>query len=159
MTASPGFPRSARSSTGDLGRLLDGLVTQVPETRHALVLSDDGLPVARSKELDRAGCEYLAAVASGVQSLARGIGRRFGGGAVRQTVIELENMFLFVTAAGRGARLAVVATASVDAGTVVYEMNMLVKQVGRLLGAGPRNGIRTEGETGIRAEGDTGGAA
>lgn len=141
MTTTP------RSAAGELGRLLDSLVDRIPGTRHALVLSDDGLPVARSTQLDRAGSEYLAAIAAGLQSLARGIGRRFAGGAVRQTVVELENMFLFVTAVGRGARLAVVATAAVDAGTVVYEMNVLVKQLGRFLGAGPRSEIG-EGDPG-----------
>jgi predicted regulator of Ras-like GTPase activity (Roadblock/LC7/MglB family) len=129
-------------AASDLSWLLDNLVSQVPETKYALVLSEDGLPVARSKDLDRAGSEHLAAVASGLQSLARGIGKQFGGGPVRQTVIELENIFLFVTAAGRGARLAVVATSGVDAGTVAYEMNMLVKQVGQFLSAAPRADVQ-----------------
>ncbi|GAA2469405.1 roadblock/LC7 domain-containing protein [Streptomyces thermolineatus] len=125
--------------TGELGWLLDNLVSQVPETRHAIVLSEDGLPVARSSGLQQAGAEHLAAVASGLQSLARGVGKHFDGGGVRQTVIELERLFLFVTDAGRGARLAVIAGENVDAGLIAYEMNMLVTQVGRFLSAAPRN--------------------
>jgi predicted regulator of Ras-like GTPase activity (Roadblock/LC7/MglB family) len=46
-----------------------------------------------------------------VQSLARGAGRHFEGGNVRQTIIEMESAFLFITAAGQGTCLAVVSSA------------------------------------------------
>src|SRR4051812_36972297 len=85
--------------------LLDKLVTGVPGTHHAIVLSQDGLLLARSKDFSRDDAEHLSAVASGLQSLSRGAAHRFEGGSVRQTVIEMENAFLFVTNAGQGARL------------------------------------------------------
>lgn len=129
--------QQTEASSG-LNWLLDSLVSRVPETRHAIVLSEDGLPVGKSNSLDRDHAEHLSAVASGLQSLASGAARRFQGGPVRQTVIEMEKAFLFVTNAGQGARLAVLASDEVDAGMVVYEMNMLVKQVGRYLSAAPR---------------------
>ncbi|MFE2110277.1 roadblock/LC7 domain-containing protein [Kitasatospora sp. NPDC059463] len=123
----------------DLNWLLDQLVARVPETRHAIVLSEDGLLVGLSQGLDRADAEHLSAVASGLQSLARGAGQRFGGGRVRQTVIEMDQLFLFVTTAGQGARLAVLTSEAVDAGLMAYEINMLVKQVGQYLTAAPRS--------------------
>ena len=121
-----------------LNWLLDNLVGKVPEIRHAVVLSEDGLLLARSAGLERDDAEHLSAVASGLQSLSRGAARRFQGGEVRQTVIEMDRAFLFVTNAGRGARLAALATSDVDAGMMAYEMNMLVRQVGQYLSAAPR---------------------
>lgn len=132
-------------ASGGLNWLLDNLVARVPETHHAIVLSEDGLPVGQSRNLDRDSAEHLSAVASGLQSLASGVARRFQGGSVRQTVIEMERSFLFVTNAGQGARLAVLASDDVDAGVVVYEMNMLIKQVGRYLSAAPRADVSSRG--------------
>jgi predicted regulator of Ras-like GTPase activity (Roadblock/LC7/MglB family) len=118
--------------------LLDGLVNRVDHIRQALILSRDGLTVGKSEALTREDAEHLAALAAGVQSLARNAGRYFQGGDVRQTIIEMDSAFLFVTAAGLGTCLAVVASADADAGLVAYEMAMLVKRVGAHLAANPR---------------------
>jgi predicted regulator of Ras-like GTPase activity (Roadblock/LC7/MglB family) len=119
--------------TGDLSWLLEDLAQRVDDIRHAVLLSADGLLVAASTGLDRAAAEHLSAVASGFQSLARGAGRHFDGGSVRQTVVELDTGFLFVTAAGYGANLAVVAAAGCDVGLVAFEMNLLIQRVGQSL--------------------------
>lgn len=124
--------------TGELNWLLDGLVDRVAHVRSAVVLSSDGLRMASSQSLNREDAEHLSAVASGFQSLARGAGQQFGGGAVRQTIVEMESAFLFVTAAGHGACLAVLAEAEADVGVIAYEMAMLVTRVGRHLSANPR---------------------
>ncbi|HUZ24095.1 MAG TPA: roadblock/LC7 domain-containing protein [Streptosporangiaceae bacterium] len=126
------------SHSGQLDWLLDDLVTRVTHIDKAVILSRDGLAIGSSGGLTREDAEYLSAVAAGFQSLARGAGQHFGGGAVRQTVIEMEAAFLFVTAAGEGSCLAVLAGANVDAGLVAYEMTVLVKRVGEHLGVGPR---------------------
>ena len=118
--------------------LLDGLVSRVEHIRQALILSRDGLTVGKSQALSREDAEHLAALAAGVQSLARNAGRYFQGGDVRQTIIEMDSAFLFVTAAGQGTCLAVVASADADAGLVAYEMAMLVKRVGAHLATHPR---------------------
>ena len=59
---------------------------------------------------------------------------------MRQTVVELEDAFLFVTAAGDGSCLAVLADADADVGLIAYEMTLLVKRVGVHLGTAPRSG-------------------
>ncbi|MFF2846812.1 roadblock/LC7 domain-containing protein [Streptomyces sp. NPDC058001] len=118
--------------------LLDGLVDRIPEIRCAVVLSGDGLLIGKSKELGRDDAEHLSAVGSGMHSLARGAARHFRGGEVQQTVIQMEKAFLFVTAAGRGARLAAIASEEVDVGMMAFEMGTLVKQVGKFLSAAPR---------------------
>ncbi|MBK3568442.1 MULTISPECIES: roadblock/LC7 domain-containing protein [unclassified Streptomyces] len=123
---------------GGLAWLLDNLIERIPETLHAIVLSEDGLLVGSSEKLAQEDAEQLAAISSGVHSLALGTSRHFGGGRVQQTVIEMDDLFLFVTTAGGGARLAVLATSEVDVGNVGYEMTMVVRQVGQFLSAAPR---------------------
>lgn len=126
------------SNASELNWLLDDLVDRVVGAQRAVVLSADGLLVGRSRDLSREDGEHLSAMSSAFQSLARGVGRHFGGGNVRQTVVELEHAFLVVTAAGQGACLALVAAADADMGMIAYEMNLLVKQVGSYLIAAPR---------------------
>jgi uncharacterized protein len=126
------------SRTMNLAWLLDDLVERVPPIQQSIVLSADGLLMATSKGLGRDDAEHLAAVSSGFQSLARGAGRHFQGGPVRQTIVEMESKFLFVTAAGQGACLAVLAEQGCDIGVVAYEMTMLVTRVGQYLTSPPR---------------------
>jgi predicted regulator of Ras-like GTPase activity (Roadblock/LC7/MglB family) len=126
------------SAVGDLTWLVDDLVDRVAEATHGVVLSADGLRIASSRGIGREDAEHLSAVAAGLQSLSRGVGRRFDGGDVRQTVVEMDSAFLFVTAAGHGACLAVLGTADADVGLVAYEMAMLVTRAGEYLAARAR---------------------
>jgi predicted regulator of Ras-like GTPase activity (Roadblock/LC7/MglB family) len=80
----------------------------------------------------------MSALAAGVQSLAKGAGEHFGVGEVRQTIIELQQALLFVTAAGHGSCLAALCPANADAGLVAYEMAMLVKRAGPRLASRAR---------------------
>lgn len=129
---------SARRTEHQLDWLLDDLVTRVDGARHAIVLSADGLSVGRSHSLSTDDADHLAAVASGLQSLARGTGVHFGGGPVRQTVVELDEVYLIVTGAGQGSSLALLTGSEANLGLVAYAMNLLVKRVGQFLGAGTR---------------------
>jgi predicted regulator of Ras-like GTPase activity (Roadblock/LC7/MglB family) len=123
---------------GELSWLLQNLGARVDHVRQAVVLSADGLTMGTSQGLNADDADHLSALAAGVQSLARGASRRFRGGDVRQTVIEMDDALLFVTAAGEGACLAVLADGDVDAGLVAYEMTVLVKRVGQHLAVNPR---------------------
>src|ERR1700756_1329631 len=125
-------------TTGQLSWLLDNLVNQVEHVQQALVLSRDGLVVAASHGLSREDGEHLSALAAGVQSLARGAGRHFHGGEVRQTIIEMEQAFLFVIAAGKGTCLAVLTSGNPNVGVIAYEMAMLVRRMGKYLATEPR---------------------
>ena len=126
------------STAGQLSWLLDNLAGRVEHVRQAVILSRDGLVVATSQNMSREDGDHLSALAAGVQSLARGAGRHFSGGGVRQTIIEMESAFLFVMAAGQGTCLAVVASADANVGVMAYEMAMLVRRMGRHLTAGAR---------------------
>jgi predicted regulator of Ras-like GTPase activity (Roadblock/LC7/MglB family) len=138
--ASPGTGTDA-----DLGWLLDDLVTRVNQIDKALILSRDGLAIGASKGFTREDAEHLSAVAAGFQSLARGAGLHFGGGRIRQTIVEMDNVFLFVTAAGEGSCLAVLSPATADVGLIAYEMAILVKRVGPHLSVLPRPAAAGDG--------------
>jgi len=129
---------AAESQTESLDWLLDDLVKRVPEATKAVVLSVDGLMVAASAALSQEDAEQMSAIASGFQSLARSASRHFDAGPVRQTVVELRSAFLFVTAAGNGACLAVLTEGDTDIGLIAYEMAMLVKRVGHSLASPSR---------------------
>ena len=144
MTSPEAAPQNAGKG-GELDWLLDELVERVGSIGKALVLSGDGLPRGASRDLTREDGEHLAAVASGFHSLAKGVGHHFDVGTVRQTVVELDEAFLFVTAAGDGSCLAVLADADSDVGLVAYEMTLLVKRVGAHLGTAPRTGLPDSG--------------
>ncbi|MDI1452768.1 roadblock/LC7 domain-containing protein [Streptomyces sp. ATE26] len=133
---------TAAQRSGELDWLLDDLVMRVSEVRHAVVLSNDGLAVGASTGLRRDDAEHLAAVASGFNSLAKGAGRHFGAGGVRQTMVEMDDAFLFVAAAGEGSCLTVLTAATADIGLVAYEMARLVRRVGEHLYTAPRTNAR-----------------
>lgn len=122
----------------NLGWLLDDLLERVPSAQQAVVLSADGLLMAASRGLDREDAEHMSAMAAGFQSLAKGASRHFAAGPVRQTVVEMETAYLFITAAGNGACLAVLSDADSDIGLIAYEMAMLVMRVGENLSAPSR---------------------
>ena len=75
----------------DLAWLLRGLGEQVPVIRGSVLLSSDGMMKA-SDGFDRAGAEHLAALASGLFSIARSAGTKFDdSNEVRQVVAELKS--------------------------------------------------------------------
>jgi len=125
-------------TTGQLSWLLDNLVNQVANVEQAVILSTDGLVVASSRGLAREDGEHLSALACGLQSLAQGAGLHFRGGNVRQIIIEMEQAFLFVIAAGNGTCLAVLTSAEPNVGVIAYEMAMLVRRMGKHIAADPR---------------------
>jgi predicted regulator of Ras-like GTPase activity (Roadblock/LC7/MglB family) len=133
---------AAVNDAGQLSWLLDNLADRIEPVRQAVVLSRDGLVVAASRDLSREDADHLSALAAGVQSLARGAGRQFGGGEVRQTIIEMESAFLFIMAAGEGTCLAVLASGTANVAVVAYEMAMLVRRMGKFLAAPPRTADR-----------------
>jgi predicted regulator of Ras-like GTPase activity (Roadblock/LC7/MglB family) len=113
----------------DLSWLLRGLVESVPHTRSAVLLSADGLASA-AHGLGPDQADQLSAIASGLFSIARSAAARFGGSeGVRQVVAELDDTLLFVSSAGFGSVLTVLADREADAGVLGYEMAQLVKSV------------------------------
>lgn len=135
----------SQGQQSDLAWLLSNLVERVPHTRSALLLSSDGLKKS-FHGLDNDMADHLSAIASGLFSLARSAGAQFGSSpGVRQVVAELDDTLLFVSAAGSGAVLAVVADKEANAGVLGYEMSILVKSVHPYLATAKRRPIPSSG--------------
>ena len=109
--------------------LLDRLGGSAEMVSGAVLLSRDGLVVACSSGLGREDSEHLAALVAGVQGLARGACRRFSGGELMQSVIEMDTTLVFMVPAGEHAYLSVLAGADADAGTVVFRMFQLAEEL------------------------------
>ena len=117
----------------DVSWLISSFVEQTPGVVESIVVSSDGLLMAMSAGLDRAGGDRFAAVASGLIGLAYGAAGRFGGGRVNEVIVEMDNALLLVTGISDGSALGVVADANCDIGFVGYEMAVLVEKAGRVL--------------------------
>lgn len=126
----------------ELDWLLRNLTASVGGVQNAVILSPDGLPLGRSPGLSQSDADHLAALAAGAQSLAHGTGRKFGTGEVVQTTIEMDAAILFITPAGRGTCVALLADAEADHGQIAYELAVLVKRVGQHMIADPRFPVR-----------------
>jgi uncharacterized protein len=117
----------------NLNWLLENFAERVSGIVDAVLVSADGLLMAMSPGIGRAGGDQFAAVASGLTSLTQGAAKCFGGGRVNQVVVELEQGFMFFMAVRDGSSLAVLARASADVGVIGYEMTMLAKRMGSVL--------------------------
>jgi predicted regulator of Ras-like GTPase activity (Roadblock/LC7/MglB family) len=115
-------------------RNLNWIVTRfaerVPDVAEAVVVSSDGLLIAMSDGLDRAGGDRLAAVAAGLISIAHGAGQPLDGGPVNQIIIEMERALLLTMAISDGSSLAVTAPRPCDIGLIAYEMAVLIEKMG-----------------------------
>ncbi|MGH3767579.1 MAG: roadblock/LC7 domain-containing protein [Pseudonocardiaceae bacterium] len=123
------------------GWLVDDFVNRVPGVAHALVVSAEGMPLTASAHLPRDRADQLAAVASGLVSLAQGAARCFDAGQVVQTVVELERGIMLLMSISDGSSLAVLAAPTCDIGLVGYEMTLLVDRVGQQLTPDARAGL------------------
>jgi predicted regulator of Ras-like GTPase activity (Roadblock/LC7/MglB family) len=134
----------------DLNFLLDDLVRTVPHTRCAVLLSVDGIKTHWSG-IGADEADILAAMASGMISLAHQVGAKFGGrdeSGVRQVITELSGLYLFVTAAAGGTVLTVLAGREVSTGAISFEMTKLCKRVPTRIATPPRQSPATS--SGIR---------
>ncbi|MGW0081575.1 roadblock/LC7 domain-containing protein [Streptomyces sp. NPDC003393] len=125
----------------ELTWLMEGLLERTPGTRHALVLSRDGLKLCHTRELSEDRADQLAAISAGIQSLSHGASVEFGDGTggVRQSMTEFYGGILFIVEAGEGAHVAVVADEDAEPGLIGHNMHELVEQLGEYLSAPPRD--------------------
>src|SRR5581483_7857245 len=118
------------SSDNSLDWLVSNFARDVPGVSHAILVSVDGLLIAASEHLPQERADQLAAVSSGLASLATGAAQLFEGGQVLQSVVEMEHGYLLLMRVGDGSHLAALASTSCDIGQVGYEMAILVERVG-----------------------------
>ena len=133
-------PASSAGDDRDLDWVMSRFVEEVPDAAHAILVSADGLLMASSTSIPGERAEQVAAVSSGLASLAVGAARLFEGGSVMQTIVEMEMGFLMLMSVGDGSNLTVLTTEEADIGQVGYEMALLVDRVGRTVEAQARVG-------------------
>src|SRR5688572_24187384 len=114
----------------DVGFLLSNLVAQTTGIEHGLAVSSDGLVIAMSDGLGRPRADRMAAIVSGLRSLADGAARAVEKGGVRMVILEMDDGYVLVSMISHGSSLGVVAAHGCDLGLVGYEVTALVKKVG-----------------------------
>ncbi len=125
--------RTPRSGAGDVNWLLANFVDATPGVERAVGVSSDGLLMAISAPLHRSEADKLAAVISGMTSLALSASRLLEKGPLQQVIIEFGKGFLLVSAIRDGSCLGVVTEADCDLGAVGYQSALLVQRVGMVL--------------------------
>jgi predicted regulator of Ras-like GTPase activity (Roadblock/LC7/MglB family) len=99
----------------------------------AVAVSADGLLMATSAVTERANAERLAAVISGMTSLAAGVSDTYGLGGLNKVIVDLAGGYLLTSAISRGSVLGVVADRSANLGTVAYEMTLFAGRASAVL--------------------------
>jgi predicted regulator of Ras-like GTPase activity (Roadblock/LC7/MglB family) len=127
-----------RAHSNSLDWLVSNFAREVPGVSHTVLVSVDGLLIAASEQLPRERAEQLAAVTSGLASLAAGAAQLFEGGQVLQSVVEMANGYLLVMRVGDGSQLATLAAPNCDIGQIGYDMAVLVERVGNVVSSSRR---------------------
>lgn len=126
----------------NLSWLLERLIGTVPGIKQAVVVSSDGLALAKSDGVDRETAERLAAVSSGMIGLAYGSAGRFGAGPVSNVIVEMQNGWLFVTGIRDGSLICCLTEKDIDMGAIAFEMSIFVQRVGDSLTADVRQELK-----------------
>ncbi|HEY9372442.1 roadblock/LC7 domain-containing protein [Streptomyces sp.] len=126
----------------DLSWMLDSAL-EIPGALHAVLISADGLLMARTKDFDKDNADRVAAAMSGVQSLSRSLGFfcEDPQAGWRQTLVEFDGGWVFLISAGEGAYLGVSADPGVDMADITFRMQQLVGQLGKVLMTPPRENL------------------
>ncbi|MDA0635393.1 roadblock/LC7 domain-containing protein [Nonomuraea sp. CA-218870] len=122
--------------------LITDFVNSVPGVAHAVVVSSDGLPLATSAGFPADRADQLAAIASGLVSLTQGSARVFEGGAVNQTIVEMQRGLMLIMSISDGSCLGVLAAPDCDMGLVAYQMTLMVDRAGKVLTPAVRAELR-----------------
>jgi len=101
--------------------------------KEAIAVSSDGLLMAMSATEDRANAERLAAVISGLTSLAGGVANWYSLGDLNRVIVDMSDGYLLITAISAGSVLGVIADRSVNLGNVAYEMTLFAGRAGSAL--------------------------
>src|SRR6185437_6274071 len=105
--------------------LLANFVRGTDGVRDAVAVSSDGLLIAMSEGLDRTSADRLAALVSGLSSLARSASRNYDFDGLKLIMIEMKRGFLLVSAIEGGSCVGVIADSNCDVGLVGYEIAVL----------------------------------
>jgi predicted regulator of Ras-like GTPase activity (Roadblock/LC7/MglB family) len=113
--------------------LLDNFTQNTVGVMEAVAVSSDGLPIAMSAIKDRANADRLAAVVSGMTSLAGGAAHMYNMGDLNRVIVDLTRGYLLVTAISIGSVMGVIASRNANLGNVAYEMTLFANRAGAAL--------------------------
>ncbi|MBT8225551.1 MAG: roadblock/LC7 domain-containing protein [Dactylosporangium sp.] len=113
--------------------MLVNFVRATDGVRDAVAVSSDGLLIAKSDGLDRAGADHLAAIVSSLASVARSASRKYSFDGLKLIMVEMRAGFLLVSATNGGSCIGVLAGGSCDVGLVGYEVAVLADRFGAKL--------------------------
>ena len=153
MTAPSTFGLS--SEARNLHWLLTNLVEEVPGIQSVAVVSSDGLlllssdpgrneeaKARRQRSGPRGSSADLATIVSGIGSLTVGAAKLMGAGAVKHTMVAMDEGSLFVMAISDGSLLGVHGSADCDMSVVAYHMALFVGRAGHVLTPELRSELR-----------------
>ena len=127
---------SAGQAAAGYGWLVSDFVQRVAGVAHAVIVAPDGRLRAGSPRLRPERAEQLCSIAARLMRLTEEAATSFKGGAVAQTVVEMELGYLLLTSIGDGSALVALASPNCDLGDVAYEMATLVDLINGRLGSG-----------------------
>jgi predicted regulator of Ras-like GTPase activity (Roadblock/LC7/MglB family) len=113
--------------------LVDQFVVSTPGVTHALIVSLDGLQLTASRSINRDLGDQLAALTSGLLSMADRSAALLDLGVAEYLTIRLPRGHLLFMRVGDSAGLAVAAEIGCDLRVVAYQMTQFVGSVGHLL--------------------------
>ncbi|WP_346533938.1 roadblock/LC7 domain-containing protein [Micromonospora sp. DPT] len=121
--------QTAGQSPPDCAWLVRQFADDVPGVTHAVLVSLDGLQLAASGRVPRDLGDQLAALTSGLLSIADRSGALLDLGASEYLTVRLPRGHLLFMRVGESAGLAVAATAGCDLRVVAYRMTQFVGAV------------------------------
>ena len=130
---SHGLGTAGSTDVRNFNWLLSSFVESTSGVTDAVAVSSDGLLMAMSSSLERAGAEQLAAIIAGMTSLAESTARCFALGRLDQVIVAMDEGYFFVSSVSDGSCLGVLSEKRCDVGAVGYQMTMLVERVGAAL--------------------------
>jgi len=124
---------AAMNNRPDFTWLINDFVHKVHGVSHALIMSSDGFPLTASDEVSGNEAEHLAAISSGLLSLASNSAALFEKGSCEQIIMRLTRGYFLFMEISSGAGLAVLTRPECDMKVVAYEMTQFVRNAGHAL--------------------------
>jgi uncharacterized protein len=128
---SPSVPALSTSAT-NFNWLISSFLKKTAGVEQGVIVSSDGILMATAG-LDQRSADRVAAIVTGMRSLADGASILLKRGELNRVIIEMGTAFLLVAAISDGSALGIVCDKRADLGHISYEMTLLVDRVGTQL--------------------------
>lgn len=136
--ATPGVPRDPQ----EFSWLVDNFASSTPGVTHAFIVSSDGLPLIAAGGMKADLADPLAAITSGLISLANSIADKVGEPGCDQVMLKFPTGHFLFMGIGSLAGFAVLVAEGANLGVVAHKMAQLVDAVGHVLTPQLRDDLR-----------------